>query len=394
MADSFTSNGLTVSSLNELVNQLESDFKNIYGSDINIEQNSPDGQLLNIFAQGGYDIRSLLLQIYNSFDPDSASGSVLDERCALNNVFRKGGTYTTVNMTIVTDRSVELQGIDGNEEEDAVGYTVQDNSGNEFVLLNTQTLVAGTNTNITFRAKEIGAIEITANSITTPVTVVLGVLSVNNPAAGTTGLEEETDAQLKVRRRQSVSIGSTGYLNGLEASLSQLEGMNSARVYENITDTTDANGIPGHAIWVVIDGGDPADIADTIFQKRSAGCNMKGSQTYTIVTPSYQNFVAKWDNYTSQNLYIKFNIQKTLATATFDTTSIANYIQTNLIFKIGDGANTSDITKLAQEAIDVYGGNGAAVGVLISTDNSNWVEYVAPIVAKKLSVASVVPTVL
>lgn len=392
MADSFSSNGLTVATLNELVAQLESDFQTIYGTDININQNSPDGQLINIFAQGGSDIRSLLYQIYNSFDPDYATGRILDARCAINNVFRKSGTYTTVDITIVTDRSVELEGVD--DKEDDTGYTIQDNAGNQFVLMNTQTLVAGTNTGITFRAKEIGAVETTPNTITTPVTIVLGVLSVNNPSAGTTGVEEETDAQLKIRRRQSVSIGSTGYLNGLEGSLQQLEGMIDAKVYENVTGTTDSDGIPGHSIWVVVDGGSAADIADTIFKKRSAGCGMKGSQSYTIVTPSGQNFVAYWDNKTSQNLYIKFNIQKTLATATFDTTAIANYVINNLSFGIGEGASTSDITTIAQQAVDANGGNGTVINVLISTNNSTWVEYVAPVIATKLSVTSVTPTVL
>jgi len=395
MADSFTSNGLTVATLNELVGQLENDFQTIYGSDINIGQNSPDGQIINVFGQGGADIRSLLFQLYNSFDPDTASGRILDERCAINNVFRKSGTFTTVGITIVTDRTVTLDGVDGNyNDPEATGYTIQDNAGNEFVLVNTQTLVAGTHTDILFRAKEIGAVETLPNTITTPVTVVLGVISVNNPSAGTTGVEEETDTQLKIRRRQSVSIGSAGYLNGLEGSLQQLEGMIDAKVYENVGSSTDSDGIPGHSIWVVVDGGSTADIADTIFKKRSAGCGMKGSQSYTIVTPSGQNFVAYWDNKTTQNLYIKFNIQKTLSTATFDTTAIANYVINNLSFGIGDGASTSDITTIAQQAVDANGGNGTVINVLISTNNSTWVEYVAPVIATKLSVTSVTPTVL
>lgn len=395
MADSFTSNGLTVATNPELVTQLENDFKAIYGNDINIDQNSPDGQLINIFAQGGTDVRELISQLYTSFDPDSASGRILDQRCAINNVFRKGGTFTEVDITIVTDRTVSLEGVDENyNDPEASGYTIQDDSGNQFVLATSQTLTAGTNIGIRFRAKDVGAVETIANTITTPVTVVLGVISVNNPAQGTTGVNEETDAQLKIRRRQSLSIGSTGYLNGLQASLSQLEGVSGAKVYENYTNSIDDDGIPPHCIWCVVDGGSSADIADTIFRKRSAGCDMYGSLSYTIITPSGRNFVAKWSNSIPQNLYIKFNIQKTLASATFDTTAIANYILDNLSFNIGEGANTSDVTALAQEAIDVNGGNGVALGVLISEDNLTWVEYVAPVTAVKLAVTSVVPTVL
>lgn len=395
MADSFTSLGLQTATEPELVTQLENDFKAIYGNDINIEQNSPDGQLINIFAQGGTDCRELISQLYTSFDPDMASGRILDQRCAINNVFRKGGTFTEVDITIVTDRTVSLDGVDANyNDPEATGYTIQDDAGNQFVLANSQTLTTGTNAGIRFRAKEVGAVETIANTITTPVTVVLGVVSVNNPAKGTTGIDEETDAQLKIRRRQSLSIGASGYLNGLQASLSQLDGVTGAKVYENYTNSTDADGIPAHCIWCVVDGGSSADIADAIFKKRSAGCDMYGSLSYTIITPSGRNFVAKWSNSTPQTLYIKFNIQKTVSTATFDTTAIANYVSNHLSYNIGDGANTSDITAIAQEAIDANGGQGVALGVLISTNNSSWVEYVAPVTAVKLAVTSVVPTVL
>ena len=372
MADSFTSDGLTVATNSELVSQLETDFREIYGSDINLDQNSPDGQLLNIFAQGGTDIRELLMQLYTSFDPDNASGSVLDARCALNNVTRRAGTFTTVNITIVTDRTVTLSGVDENyNDPNAAGYTIQDNAGNQFVLANTQTLTAGTNTNILFRAKELGAVETTVGTITTPVTIVLGVISVNNPVASTTGINEETDSQLKIRRRQSVAISSTGYLNGIEAALRQLTGVTDARVYENNGNTTDIYGTPEHCIWCVVEGGSSADIADIIYKKRSGGCDLRGALTYTIITPSSQSFVAKWDTPLSQSMYIKFNIQKATPTATFDLDAISDYISSHLSYSIGESANTADITTIAQQGIDANGGNGYAVNVLISTGGTS-----------------------
>ena len=79
MTDSFSSNGLQVSTNAELVENLTTSFQSIYGSDISVDQNSPDGQMINIFAQGQTDIRELLVQIYNSFDPDNCSGRLLDE---------------------------------------------------------------------------------------------------------------------------------------------------------------------------------------------------------------------------------------------------------------------------------------------------------------------------
>lgn len=393
MSDNFDENGLQVATSAELLELLVVAFQYIYGTDANLDQSSPDGQCLNIFAQGGTDIRELLMQIYNSFDPDNCSGRVLDSRCAINNIFRKGGTFTTVPIDVTVDRTVTLEGLDENyNDPNATGYTIQDGAGNQFILVSTQTLQSGT-TRILFRAKEIGAVQTTLNTITTPVTVVLGVVSVNNPVDATEGVNEETDYQLKIRRRQSVSIGSSGYLNGLLATVLQLDGVTDAALYENFTGETDANGTPAHCMWLVVEGGSDDEIADAIYRKKSYGCNMRGDITYTITTVSHQQFIARWDEPTIQNLYIKFNIVPTSSTVQFDLDAIKQYILNAEAFKIGVGAETSSITGLAQRAIDANGGLGYAVGVLISTDNSNWVEYVAPVVATKLAIANIDITV-
>jgi uncharacterized phage protein gp47/JayE len=74
--DVFDTTGLTVSTLSEIRADLEAKLKAIYGNDINIDPDSPDGQLINIFAQAGIDLREIILQINSSFDPDQAAGRV------------------------------------------------------------------------------------------------------------------------------------------------------------------------------------------------------------------------------------------------------------------------------------------------------------------------------
>lgn len=390
MTDVLDETGLKLSTAIELLENLIVSFQAIYGSDINLDQSSPDGQVLNIFVQGLTDIRELLTQIYNSWDPDNCSGAVLDSRCAINNIFRKGATYTIVPITITTDRTVSLQGLDENfNDVNATAYTIQDNAGNQFLLVSSQQLSAGTNT-VLFRAKDIGAVQVSLNTITTPVTVVLGVTSVTNATAPTqVGEDEESDYDLKIRRRQSVSIGSSGYLNGLLATVLQLEGVTDAALYENFTGSTDENGTPAHCMWLVVEGGSSADIADAIYRKKSYGCNMRGNISYTITTISNQQFIAKWDEPSVLPLYIKFTIHPAHSGVQFDVDAIKNYILSKEAFKIGDGADSATTTGLAQEAIDANGGNGYAIDVLISTDGETWVEYIDPVVATKLSPADI-----
>lgn len=390
MSDLLDATGLQTATAPELLEELQTAFKAIYGEDVLLDSSTPDGQWLNILVQKGVDVRGLLMQLYNSFNPDNTQGSLLDQRCAINNVFRKAGTFTTVTINVTTDRQLTLQGVDDNyNSPEATGFTVQDNEGNRFILVNTTTFSQGT-TAALFRAENLGNVVVLPNTITTPVTIVLGVTSINNPsAANEVGADEETDGSLKVRRRQSVAISSFGYLNGLQAALLQLDGVTDAKVYENYTSSTDANGTPAHCIWVVMDGGSTADIANTIYSKKCPGTDMRGNITYTITTPAQTQFVAKWDNATVTPFYIKFNIKPVASSITFNQTAIKAYIEENLVFGIGDLAETASITEIAQKAIDSVGGQGYALNVLISTDQTNWVEYLSPVVATRYSVSGI-----
>lgn len=393
MTDILNENGLQTSTAPELLQTLQNDFKNIYGEDVLLDSSTPDGQWLNILVQKGVDVRGLLTQLYNSFNPNNTQGSLLDQRCAINNVFRKAGTFTTVTVNVVADKIVTLQGLDDNyNNPEATGYTIQDNEGNRFILVNTATLSIGNNS-LLFRSEMLGEVVVLPNTLTTPVTIVLGVVSVNNPTtANALGTVEESDEELKIRRRQSVAISSFGYLNGLQAALLQLPGVTDAKVYENYTSSTDENGTPAHCIWVVMDGGAISDIAETIYSRKCPGTNMRGNITYTITTKALTQFVAKWDNATVTPFYIRFNIKPTADDITFNQTVIKEYIEQRLMFKIGEYAETASITEIAQKAIDSVGGQGYAVNVEISTDQTTWVEYLDPIVATRYSVAGITIT--
>ena len=163
--DILSGSGLTIEALLDLVNSLSSSLQDIYGTDINLLSNSPDGQMVNIYSQGGIDLRELISSTYNSFNPDRATGVILDERCAINGVIRQGGTYTIIPVDIVATQVVTLSGLDTDyNNPQGVGYTISDNAGNLFILINTTTLSIGTQT-LDFRAQNIGAVTVSTNTV-------------------------------------------------------------------------------------------------------------------------------------------------------------------------------------------------------------------------------------
>ncbi len=372
-------NGLTIQSLNEIIAAITLGYQLIYGADIIVTSNSPDGQQINLTAQQKRDLLEVVQSIYNNFDPDQAKGVVLDQRVAINNIQRQGATYTLQDIQVTVDRALTLQGLDGDfDNPDGVGFTVSDNNGNRFILIDSQNpAVAGTNT-YAFRAALLGAVETMPDTITEQSTIVLGVTAVNNATgAEEVGQNEETDAQLRLRRQRSVANASNGYLNGLLGAVLGIDGVTDASIYENVTNTVDSDGIPAHGIWLIVEGGANTDIGSKIYEKKSFGANMKGAVEVDIETPSGVIFTAKFDRPTSESLYIQFDIQPTAIGQTFDTAAIAEYLVNNVDYRIGQYADASSLTTLAQAAIDAVSGAGTGVvsNLQISDDGMGWVYF-------------------
>lgn len=349
MPNSFGPLGLTTATQTELLANSTTQYQTIYGPDINIASDTPDGQNINIVNQAALDQGDLLTQINNSFDPDQAVGVILDQRCALNGVQRQGGTFTITNITLVTNQSVNLYGLDQTVQP---FYTVSDNAGNLWQLQTTQLgLATGTNV-LAFQAVAPGALLTTPNTITTQVTIILGVVSVNNPTTYTTiGINQESDTNLRLRRMQSVSLASQGYLAGLLAALRNINGVTNAFVYENISSTTDGDGVPGHSIWVIVAGSGAAQaIANAIYTKRNAGCGMYGAQSYTITQVNGAPFTVLWDDVVTEDLFIEFNATSLDGVNLPLVSIIKSYLVANYSPGVNQEVNINQLATLVQQA--------------------------------------------
>lgn len=351
MANQITADGLETDTLDEVIAYLTTNFQTIYGADINIDPSTPDGQAINIFAQAVVDLEDLLTQIYNSFDPDLAIGVSLDQRVAINGIQRQGGTFTITPVEIITDRALNLNGLDDGFPGNPL-YQVADAAGNNWQLISSETIGAAGTYTLSFQAENPGAVLTVPNTITVPSTIVLGITSINNPATySSLGVNEETDAALRLRRQKSVSLSSKGYLAGLLAALENINGLVNAFVYENNTGSVDVDGVPGHSIWVIVEGGTAAEIAEAIYSKRNAGCGMKGDETYTITQEDDTLFVVRWDNVESEDIFMEFNATSINGIDPVNTTIIKDGLVANLNPGVFETLDINEIATAVQ-AID------------------------------------------
>ena len=380
MADILDANGLSVDNYNTLLGNIQSDMNSIYavdGDNINFDSSTPDGQFTNILAQIGSDIREVVQEVYNSFDPDKCTGVIQDSRYSLNYLTRKGGSFTIQNIDVTTDKTVTLQGLDANYNDlNAASYTVSDNAGNLWYLIDTTTLLAGT-TSLPFRSQNLGLVQPTIGTINNQVTKVLGVTSVNNSVAPTTlGESQESDAEFRIRRNRSTATNGQNNYDAIIGQLLELDGVTDVQVHVNNTSSTDSTGTNAYTVWVIAEGGANADIANVIYQN-STGLPTRGAIEVDVPSVSGQVFTTSFDRANPVSLYIQFDLKNTNSDANVSEDTIKEYIAENLTFTLNQPAETSYVTEIASAALLQYGLGLYALNVEVSTDGTTWTDYIA-----------------
>ena len=289
MSFEFSTTGLTIQTYQEIFDELAAAYRLIYGPDINLEPDSPDGQRVGIEAKARLDLQTFALDLYNQLDPDFSSGEFLNKIIKWSGITRGTASRSQVDTTVTTDRNLTLP----------AGYAVLDDLDQTWITTEDLALLTGANT-VTLVAEDFGAVEADADTITEPATIVLGVVSVTNAAAATPGRDEETDAELRARRNRSLVSPATSTTGGLFTALGNITGVTDLAVYENDQDTADVTlDIAPHTLWCIVEGGEVADIVETVAKNKTGGAGLKGTvtgtYTETLFKPDGSSFVILHD---------------------------------------------------------------------------------------------------
>lgn len=380
MPNVIDSTGLTVASTTEIVASLTAGYTTIYGSDINLDSNTPDGQQINIYATVLEDNLELLMSVNSQFSLQNAFGIQVDNLIALNGMQRQPGSFTVAQVNVVVTAALTLPGQDvliANPS--ATVFTISDNAGNQYQLETSNTFGGAGNATLSFIAVNIGQVLTSPNTITVIVTPLTGVSSVNNPstASDTIGTNEESDVQCKIRQGKSFSLAATGPADTIRAQLLNTDGVLDAFVPENDTNST-VNGVPAFGIWVIVNAPTvaPVTIAQVIYSKKTIGCAQKTSagQSYNITRPAGNIFTAYWDNAIAEALYVSFTILPINGVDTFNAASLQTSLALALTYKLNQSAYIGDVIR----AMQAIAPNGYLSNVLVGSSGPPALQTVAP----------------
>lgn len=266
--------GITAPAYADILASLLASFKAIYGTDSYIAPDSQDGQLLAIFAQAIHDCNQATIAAYNAYSPATAQGEALSNAVKLNHIARGVPSNSQVLVTLVGQLGTTIN-----------GGIVGDSAGNRWFLPATVVIPSGGSITVTATAEVAGAVAAAVGAVNKIITPTAGWQSVTNASSASKGNAVETDGELRIRQQTSTALHGRTVLDGLVGALQGLLGVSYASAYENDTGTTDANGVPGHSIAVVVEGGDSAAIAEAIFEKKTPGCGTFGTTSVAVLDP-------------------------------------------------------------------------------------------------------------
>ena len=296
----FSDSGYVRERLDEWQTKLKNIYYSIFGSNVDLSDDTQDGQLIGANAEAFSDQDQQVELISKVCDPAQAQGSYLSTLVKINGISRNGSTSSTVTLTIT--------GTDGTII--SAGSLVRETTNDEkFSTDNDVTISSGTAT-VTATAVSSGVVVATAGTLTTIDSQIAGWTSVTNSNDATLGQDEESDANLRIRRKNSTAISSTGNTEAVAGALLALDGVATSIVKENETGSVDSDGISAHSIACIVEGGTAADIANSIYNTKSSGCSTFGALAETIVNSEGFDKDINYSRPDDVDIYISMNVRQ------------------------------------------------------------------------------------
>lgn len=293
-----TAEGINAPDYQTVLDTITGYFQQIYGSDAYLEPDSKDGQMVAMVALAIHDANNTAISVYRSFSPATALGDALTSNVKINGITRRAATNSTVDLLLTG----------------TVGTTITNGSvrdTNSVIWNLPATVVIGTDGTVvaTATCANSGAVAAVAGSVSGINTPTRGWASVTNPLAATVGVAAETDAELRVRQSQSVALASLTPFDAVDGAIANVEGVTRHKLFENDTETTDANGLPPHSISAIVEGGDATEIANTIRSVKGQGVSTYGT-TAVIVTDKYGNpYIIRFSRPVDVPVYVSITLK-------------------------------------------------------------------------------------
>ena len=299
------STGVIIPDTSTLREQVENEFRDVFGQEIDLSPETPQGALVTMEVENRDAIVRNNAELANQINPDIAGGIFLDAIWAL-----MGGQRLSATHSFLTN--VEFAGVP--QTLIPKGSLAETQAGDAFET--TSVLIIG-NDGVTkgdMRSVETGPVGCRAGELVRVASSVLGWETVNNPTDAVLGRVAESDIRTRRRRRNTLAKNTVSVGEAITSALYDIEGVESLSYRENYTDADQViDGVPlvKHSIYVCVDGGPREEIAVALLRTKTVGAAYNGSETVEVTEPSSgQVYNVKFDRPKEITVFCRVTVRK------------------------------------------------------------------------------------
>lgn len=278
----FTPQGLQIPTETEVLNGVLADFNDAFGGGLNLNLETPQGQLASSLAAVIANKNNVIAELVNQIHPEYAEGVMQDAIAQIYFLQRKPATDSAVVC--------EFVGLPGTQIPQ--GFIVQDSAGNQWALQQEIGIPIGGKVSGTLITA--GQIEAPAHSVNVIYQALVGLDRVDNPRPAIPGRAEESRAEFAERRRRSVAVNAHGTPQAVYANVFALDGVRDVYVIDNPKGQSVQAGatnytLKPHSIYVAAVGGDDTAVAEAVLRYAGSGCDFNGNTEITVYDHSYND---------------------------------------------------------------------------------------------------------
>jgi uncharacterized phage protein gp47/JayE len=282
--------GFKQKDLSTIKDELEDALRREVDPTLHFSSGSIAGILTGIVANQACQVWESLSGLYNSLQPDAATGRSLDALCSLTGTYRRKASFSKAKAMVKLGKHTSLPR----------GSRIMTVGGHFFKT--TSEVTNNSNDEATkeadFIAESVGPNIAHNDSIATIMTLITGWLSVSIINTYEVGQIDETDDELRIRRIRELRAVGSSTLDSMRSRLGGLYGVEAVYIKEG-----------EHSFEVVIKGGNELEIAQTIWACKPLGVRSTGSITQTVEDSIKQERLVKFSRPTLIHLTLHANIK-------------------------------------------------------------------------------------
>lgn len=183
-------------------------------------------------------------------------------------------------------------------------------------------------TPVVFTALQLGDIVCPSLSLTTIDSPIVGWDEVTNLVQGATGVNMESDEELRLRHASALSVTGAATLGAIKSRiLEEVDSVTAVNIYENRSINV-VDSMPSHSFECVVVGGNNQSIANKIYEVKPAGIETYGNTSVQVTDSNGDVQIVKFTRSTAKYAWIRVSVntlypEETLTTAVVSSIQIA-----------------------------------------------------------------------